>query len=299
MQPQQTNRPTSDAQIQARNPVQDGRSCDLCGGRSFRLLHEWAAGDRWNPASIPIAVWQCDCKLVMLHPVPLPAQLPGGGEWWTRQRQRPIRNRRLKRVRTAVQHFLFGTPRRRLLRATRLAMPSGRLLDIGCGRGGLLRLAAKTYDCVGLEPSPIAAAMARARGFQVIEAHLERAELQPASFDVVLMDSVIEHFASPLEALRIANRALHDRGIIVLKTPKFGGPAYRRHGAYWGGFRHGYHTWLFSGETLGRALAATGFEVLRRPRRDRPLDDVLILWGRKMHDLDAPGTTNRMLNRAA
>ena len=299
MQLQHGNLPNSEARIQARNPVQDGRLCDLCGGCNFRLLHQWAVGDRWNPASVPIAVWQCDCKMVMLHPVPGPEQLPGGGEWWTGERQRPIRNRRFKRVRTAVQHLLFGTPRTRLLRATRLAMPNGRLLDIGCGRGGLLRIAAKSYDCVGLEPSPVAAAVARGRGFQVIEANLEDAQLQPASFDVVLMDSVIEHFASPLDALRIANRALHDHGIIVLKTPKFGGPAYRRHGACWGGFRHGYHTWLFSGHTLSRALATTGFEVLRRPRRDRPLDDVLILWGRKMHDLDASGATNRADNLAA
>ena len=269
-----------------RDPALDGRRCALCGGTDFELLHQWPVGDRWNPARIPIAAWKCRCELVLLHPVPRPDQLPGGGEWWTRERTRPIRNKRFKALRTWVQHRLFGTPRKRLLQVTRRAMPHGRLLDIGCGRGGLLALAAATYDCVGLEPSPVAAAKARERGFPIIEAPLETAEIQPASFDIVLMDSVIEHVMSPVEALRIANRALHDRGIVVLKTPKFGGPAYRRHGAYWGGFRHGYHTYLFSGETLGRAMAAAGFEVLERPRRDRVLDDVLILWGRKVRDAD-------------
>ena len=42
------------------------------------------------------------------------------------------------------------------------------------------------------------------------------------------------------------------------------------------------HTFLFTGAVLGRALEAAGFEVLKSPRRDRPLDDILILWGRKV-----------------
>ena len=73
-------------------------------------------------------------------------------------------------------------------------------------------------------------------------------------------------------------------GVIALKTPKFGGPAYRMHGPRWNGFRHGYHKYLFSGPTLARTLRAGGFEVLKHPRRERILDDVLILWGRKTEE---------------
>ena len=47
------------------------------------------------------------------------------------------------------------------------------------------------------------------------------------------------------------------------------------------GFRHGWHTFLFTGQTLGRCLEVAGFEVLDRPRRAGLLDDILILWGRK------------------
>jgi hypothetical protein len=69
--------------------------------------------------------------------------------------------------------------------------------------------------------------------------------------------------------------------VVVVKTPKFGGPAYRMHGAGWNGFRHGYHTFLFDGATLSRCLTAAGFDVLDRPRRDRAFDDILVLWARK------------------
>ena len=270
-----------------RDPASDGRSCDLCGGKKFSFLHGWEVGDRWNTATIPIAVWKCECGLVILHPVPTPAQMPDQGEWWSNKRVKFQRNPRFKHLRRKFTRFFIGDPKYRLVKDTRQAVRSGRWLDVGCGDGKLLGRAAPFYECVGLEPSPIAAAEVRAKGFQVIESTLEDARIEPQSFDVVLLDSVIEHVTSPRQILTIVNRVLRPGGVAVLKTPKFGGPAYRRHQSGWNGFRHGYHTYLFSGETLGRYLQQTGFEVLKHPKRDRALDDVLILWGRKVSEATA------------
>jgi 2-polyprenyl-3-methyl-5-hydroxy-6-metoxy-1,4-benzoquinol methylase len=177
--------------------------------------------------------------------------------------------------------YALTDPRVRLIRATRRVVKTGRLLDVGCGGGEVLALARKYYDCVGIEPSCRAAATTRSRHIPVIESTFEQAEIEPHSFDEVILDSVIEHVQSPREVLEKVNSILRMQGVVVLKTPKFGGPAYRRHGAGWNGFRHGYHTFLFTGGTLGKFLNGAGFEVLRAPRRDRMLDDILILWGRK------------------
>ncbi len=272
------------------DPASCGYRCCLCGGRTFKCLHQWPVGDPWNPARIPIAVWQCQCELVFLHPVPAADQLPGGGDWWSGRRKRPRRNRTFKKIRSRLSHLLVGSPRYRLIKQTRRAIGptppgSGRLLDVGCGDGFLLQIASPYYDCVGLEPSPIAAEAAAARGFPVIESTFERAAIEPASFDVLVMDSVIEHVADPIATLRKANRVLKPARTIVLKTNKFNGPSYRRHGCAWNGFRHGYHTFLFTGGTLECTLQAAGFEVLGRPRRDRILDDILILWARKVREV--------------
>jgi 2-polyprenyl-3-methyl-5-hydroxy-6-metoxy-1,4-benzoquinol methylase len=264
-----------------RNPQADGRICDLCGGREFSLLHEWPVGDKWNPASIPIAVWKCRCGLAFLHPVPEPHQLPDRGEWWSGQRRQFRRRGAFKEKWKAFRHAIVGSGKDRLLRSTRKAMPRGRFLDVGCGEGEMLTLAAKFYEPAGLEPSPIAAARTREKGFPVAEETLEETTLPAGSFDVILLDSVIEHVASPRAALQKVHELLAPGGVVVLLTPKFEGPSCRMHGREWNGFRHGYHTFLFSGQTLGRYLRETGFEVLRSPRRDRPLDDILILWGRK------------------
>ncbi|MEK6233507.1 MAG: class I SAM-dependent methyltransferase [Planctomycetales bacterium] len=270
--------------IHCPTPSDDERACCLCGGEDFQRLHEWKPREGWNPASIPIAVWKCSCELVLLHPVPAPEQMPDDGDWWSRQRKSKRRSPRMKRFREWLQRLLFKAPPHRFIDQTKKAVPAGKMLDIGCGRGALMKYASRYYDCVGLDPSPAAAAAVAEKGLPIIQDTIENADLEDASYDVVTMDSVIEHVLDPVETLEKIHRILKPGGVVAMKTPKFDGPAYRRHGAEWNGFRHGYHTYLFTGDTLGRARVAAGFEVLDNPKRDRLWDDVLILWGRKPSD---------------
>lgn len=276
--------------LEVRSPEDDGVACDLCGHAKFQQLHAWEVGNRWNPATIPIAVWKCEqCELVSLHPVPTTSEMPDGREWWHSQRRRFRRNRWFKERWEKLRSKIFGKPAWRLIQATRRAKANGCLLDVGAGMGELLGFAKETYDCVALEPSPIAAQALRDKGFQVIESTLEAAEIDGPQFDVITLDSVIEHVSTPTNVLKKINRIMNPGGVVVLKTPKYGGPASRQHGSEWNGFRHGHHTFLFSGETLGNCLKAAGFEVLKSPQRDRMLDDILILWARKTRETTEAG----------
>lgn len=276
-----------------RDPARDDRVCELCGHRQFSLVHSWGAEDRWNMASIPIAIWKCQCGAAFLHPVPTADQLPDRGDWWSQRRKKFCRRRRFKDWWRKIRYALIGTGNERLVRATRKILPSGRWIDVGCGEGQLLDLAREFYDCTGLEPSRDAAARTRAKGFPVIVSNFEDAEIEPESFDVVSLVSVLEHALSPLTLLRKVNLILRDGGIVVVATPKFGGPSHLLHGAAWNGFRHGYHTFLFTGKSLSQHLRASGFEVLRRPRRNRILDDILILWARKVVAPDETSSRER------
>ncbi|HIQ22002.1 MAG TPA: class I SAM-dependent methyltransferase [Planctomycetes bacterium] len=263
-----------------RDPRADGRRCTLCGGETFRLLHHWDPDHPRNVSTAAPGYWQCACGLAFLHPVPGPDQLPDHGEWWSSRRKLIIRRRRFKRLRARVQNWLFGTPVDRLIRQVRRVQPAGRLLDIGCGRGEPLAPAARQYQCDGMEPSPVAAKEARRRGFRVLETTFESASIPSASYDVAVLDSVLEHLPDPVYVLRQVNRILKPEGVVV-KLPKLWGPSHRRHRREWNGFRVGCHLTMFSGRTLDAALEAAGFTPLRRPRRDRPLDDILVVWGRK------------------
>lgn len=163
----------------------------------------------------------------------------------------------------------------------------GCFLDIGCGMGRNLEIASEYYDeCLGLELSPRSVQVTRDKGFEVIHADIDHARISPGRVDMILMDSVIEHVPSPTSTLSRINSFLRMGGGIAMKPPKFGGPTYRRRGPEWNGFRHGYHTFLYSGRTLANLMHKCGFEVCRSPRRDRILDDILILYGRKIRNVD-------------
>jgi 2-polyprenyl-3-methyl-5-hydroxy-6-metoxy-1,4-benzoquinol methylase len=263
------------------DPATEGRLCDQCGGRDFSRLHGWRVGDFWNPTAMPIAIWRCACGCTFLHPVPSSGQLPGEGDWWSGQRKEFRRRRRFKTIWQKVRFAMIGSSKERLLRGIRKVVPAGRFLDAGCGKGEMLLLARPFYDCVGLDPSSNALACVEGKGFNLIQGTLEAADLEESSFDVVLLESVIEHVASPSALLRKAHYVLRHGGIAVVTTPKLNGPSHHLHGRAWNGFRHGYHTFLFTAKTLQQQLQNAGFEVLQHPRRNRILDDILILSGLK------------------
>lgn len=265
------------------NPAAQGVCCRLCGGSRFRLRHEWDVGDRWNQTTIPLALWDCeDCGLCILHPVPEAGQCPGGGDWNAPEKKELARRYWLKTVRRRIADRLVGTKKERFYRQCRQAVCSGRFLDVGCGYGELMDLAVKDFDeVVGVEPSELACRIVREKGHRVHEGSLESVELENHYYDIVAMDAVIEHVIDPVKVMRKCHAALRPGGYLGIVTVKLGGPTNLLRGGGWNGYRHGWHTVLFNERTLQACLDKSGFEYVARPRRARPLDDILILWGRK------------------
>ena len=239
-------------------------SCRLCGGKDFRLLHTWKK----------YSAWMCTCGLVRMHPFLWE-------DWWSPEGPPKPKQKSFTRFRHRVFRLVTSPSRRRFILSTRKVIPRGRLLDIGCGQGAVLEEAAPYYECVGVESSATAAAVSRQKGFNVVAGTFEEVELPPNSFDVVTAFSVIEHVYDPVGFLHKVNGLLKPGGVVALQVPKLNGPTHFLQGKNWHGFRVGYHLHLFTRATLGRALEMAGFQVLRHPRRDRLMDDVLILWSRK------------------
>ena len=105
-----------------------------------------------------------------------------------------------------------------------LAKKSGRLLDIGCGTGNLLKAArAAGYEVTGMELDRNAARYAKEKlGLQnvlpltILEFTAQRPE---EKFDVVTFFEVLEHQAAPLEFLRGVKKCLKPGGQIALSVP--------------------------------------------------------------------------------
>jgi 2-polyprenyl-3-methyl-5-hydroxy-6-metoxy-1,4-benzoquinol methylase len=140
-------------------------------------------------------------------------------------------------------------------------VPSGRLLDVGCGHGLLLDEARRRgYDVVGLELSRAAARHARdALALDVREVPLEDFDTW-ASFDVVVLADVIEHLEDPVAAVERCAQLLRPGGALCVVTPDPSSLTARIAGSRWWGYLPA-HTCLLPRATLRELLAAQGLFV--------------------------------------
>lgn len=110
--------------------------------------------------------------------------------------------------------------------AVQYAPPAGAaLLDVGCGPGAFLTMAAEAgYRTTGVELNPLLAARASRRsGAEVIVGGIESAHLEGRRFDIVTMLDLIEHLADPVAALRRVAGLLAPGGCVLLYTPNHAG----------------------------------------------------------------------------
>jgi len=85
--------------------------------------------------------------------------------------------------------------------------------------------------------------------------------LYPAdSFDVVVMDDLIEHVADPTLLVREAHRVLKPGGLLTLNTPNRAGLWHRLMGRRWFHYKQMEHTYFFSPVVITRLLERHGFE---------------------------------------
>lgn len=97
--------------------------------------------------------------------------------------------------------------------------PDGRLLDLGCGRGGLVeQLDHPLPLLVGVDPDWQSLAAHRLALSRVAAAS-ERLPFAPASFDVVIASWVLEHLAQPAHTFRTVQRVLKPGGVLIFITP--------------------------------------------------------------------------------
>lgn len=177
-----------------------------------------------------------------------------------------------------VKHFDAGLApgseamRRRLagenhrVRFFRPLRKSGRVLDVGCGRGYfLLRCRELGYDVEGFDVSSEAASYVRDMlGIPVRTGSFESAPFEEGACDVVTMWHALEHTADPRVYLDRAHRLLRPDGVLVVDVPNYRGTDARIKGADWEDWDLPYHFFHFTKTTLDALLAAHGFTVVRR-----------------------------------
>lgn len=144
-----------------------------------------------------------------------------------------------------------------------LSFSRGRVLEVGCGFGGLMdELIAAGCDAVGVEPNPDACDHCRSRGLNVTCGVFEQTGLPDASFDGAVLWHVIEHLPDPRAALAEIARLLKPGGTLTIYCPNAQSYAASFFGACWQGWDPPFHLFNFTTATLARLVRENGFDTV-------------------------------------
>ena len=263
-------------------------ACPFCGSGSRQLGYEGVRDWSFHTAPGSWNYWECsECGSLFLDPRPTRESIGRAyGTYYTHGQsalgalaslKARLRNEFLSqqlgadltpRIRSGPWRLLLR-PWRRLVRVPfelrELARLSpGSLMDVGCGSGGLLRIAkALHWKVLGLEIDPAALAPARAAGLEVIEGSYEALAQFENAFDCIVCSHVLEHVHSPSDLLTTLAGALKEGGALILSLPNASSAMRRRFGAHWRGLEAPRHISIPSSVQLRRLLQEHGLPVVR------------------------------------
>lgn len=197
---------------------------------------------------------------------------------------------------TEDRHWWFVGRRRLVTNLMKRVHVRGRILDLGCGTGGVLQHLGVFGDAIGLDPAPEAAKYCGRRNVPMVVGSGMDLPFADASFDAVLALDVIEHVPDDVALLREAQRILRPGGVLVVTVPALP----------WLWSAHddvNHHYRRYTLDTLRQSLQHGGF----RPRRISYYNAILLplaiarkfvnrVGGSDEHHLeDLPGPLNATL----
>jgi 2-polyprenyl-3-methyl-5-hydroxy-6-metoxy-1,4-benzoquinol methylase len=136
----------------------------------------------------------------------------------------------------------------------------GRMLDVGCGNGSVLKLAQELgWNAEGVDFDAQAVDAARRKGLSVRTGSLSGQHYSEESFDLVLMSHVLEHVHDPLDTLGEIKRVLRTGGTLVVTTPNADSWGHRHFGSSYVSLEPPRHLQIFNGNTLTAVANRAGF----------------------------------------
>jgi len=143
----------------------------------------------------------------------------------------------------------------------RSILPSGRVLDFGCGSGVYTNELRKLgFQAVPFDVGDVPKGIAK-KHFG-IEISTDLAAIGE-NFDGIALLDVLEHIADPIGLLKMLRQKLKPAGILHIATPNFASVARRIQGSKWKAIDHRGHLIYFNPRSLRLALKQSGFETIR------------------------------------
>lgn len=266
--------------------LEDVSNCPYCGGLEHTIAYEgvqdWSfccAPGRWN-------YWNCDlCHALVLRPRPNLASISqayaryythGGdqqGSRLARFKQR-LRNEYWSNRLGASIAPRFGLPHWVTWATAGLKpwiaepfglrqwaqLPKGLLIDVGCGNGDKLKLAAQLgWQAQGIELDGFAVRAALQQGLKVEHGGYDLLAPYEGRVDCLVCSHVLEHVHQPLDLLRLLFVALKPQGVLLLSVPNAASFLRRQYGENWRGLEAPRHLAIPDAVWLIEFLHTQGF----------------------------------------
>jgi SAM-dependent methyltransferase len=265
--------------------IDDGRACPcvLCG--SGRFVVRFRASDYEYGLPGTFTVSQClDCDMWQQVPRPPFETILG----YYPERYTAFSDQRIQTV-TRLKNWAINAPRIRAYR--RLVPTTGRILDLGCGSGLLLsELRAAGFSAiVGIEANAQAAAAGRRQGLDIRTGSLESAVFLDSTFDLVIINHVLEHVPDPRGTLIEIGRVLSAGGLLIGEVPNLACLERMIFARYWAGYHLPRHISFFDGPHLRDMLGRCGFDKISLEGKMQPANWLVSTsnWLRDRHPLMA------------
>jgi 2-polyprenyl-3-methyl-5-hydroxy-6-metoxy-1,4-benzoquinol methylase len=183
--------------------------------------------------------------LIVQHPIPekekLPSLYPAD--------YRPHITQGLVNFLKTIHAFFLATILRQKLKD-----PNESILEIGCG-GGHLLIQLKKFGFTNLNALDWNFSLEphlRSHGIKFFEGNIESEVNLPSTYDNIIMNNVIEHFAHPEIVLRKLKDILKPNGKILIITPNEGSYCHKVFGRDWSGLHAPRHIFIFNPESIKR-----------------------------------------------
>ena len=201
------------------------QSCPICELPPVKYVGQRGGRAHREGIGVETEIWSCgNCGLLFPNPMPIPvnglAQHYGvDADVWFAAHDETVK---------------LSTAFDMVERAERLLGRTGRLLDVGVGRGEVLAAAkAKGWTVEGVEPSKTFAERVETKiGAKIWNASIEEVELPDESYDCIFLAAVLEHLYDPDIVIGKIAKALRKDGLLYVDVPNERGLYFRAGNIY-------------------------------------------------------------------
>ena len=242
----------------------EDRSCPICGARNAKKLGARGGRAHHEARGVETNVVRCrKCALIYTSPTMLPLTNPYDKESAEEYFQLHAEQQKI-RIGESLAAF-----------AENLLGGTGRMLELGCGRGELLRGALnRGWSARGVEMTDDFIRVARSHGVDIEYSPIEECKSLDEKYDVVMLAAILEHLYDPMQTLYRIKNAVRKGGLLFIDVPnedslsmRIGNLYMRARGRDWAinlsPTFPPFHVVGFSPGSLRRALVKVGFEVYR------------------------------------